>query len=277
MDNKKILVTLSGGVQSAMCAIEACRKYGKLYGRDYVKENIILLNHNISSKVEHESIKKFKQEVSDFLGIPITYANMKNFEEMTPLNIVSSFGFVQNIPGRAICSYHLKTAPFYKYLKDNCQDKDNYKILYGFTEDEEDRIYRRRTYLRAMSYETEFPLAEGKRTIHDIEEIGIKRPSVYRMFQHANCIGCLKANSRSHWYCVYCMRQDVFQEALQTEAKLNYSIIKEVFLKDLIPMYERMKESGICPSDKGNNATFWAAVKNQFPEQPSLLPCECML
>jgi hypothetical protein len=271
--NKKIIVTFSGGVQSAKCAIEATRMYGKKYG----KENIILLNHNLSSKIEHESIKRFKLEVSNYLGIPITYANLDNYEEMTPLKIVSSLGFIQNSPGRAICSYYLKTGPFYKYLKDNCQDKENYKILYGFTDDEEDRIYRRRMYLRAMGYETEFPLAEGKCSIQDIEEVGIKRPSVYRIFRHANCIGCLKASSRSHWYCVYCLRQDIFTEALQTEEKLGYSIIKGIFLKELVPIYERMKDSGICPSDKGNNATFWAAVKNQFSEQPSLLPCECAL
>lgn len=267
--DKKVIVAYSGGIQSAMSAVEACRKYGK--------ENVILLNHNISSKVEHESIKRFKQEVADKLGINITYANMPNYEEMTPLKIVATKGIVQISPGRAFCSYHLKTKPFYDYLKKYCGDKENYKIVYGFTEDEPDRIYRRRTSLRAMGYETEFPLAEGKRTIHEIEEIGVKRPSVYRLFQHANCIGCLKADSKSHWYCVYCLRQDIFQEALQVEANLHHSIMKNTYLKDMIPRYERMQKSGICPSDRGNNATFWAAVKNEFPEQPSLLPCDCML
>ena len=64
---------LQWGVSSALTAIEAVRKYGR--------DNIILLNHNISSHVEHGDIKRFKQEVADYLGIKITYADAENFEE----------------------------------------------------------------------------------------------------------------------------------------------------------------------------------------------------
>lgn len=69
---KKYVVCYSGGHSSALVAVEAVRKAGK--------ENVILLNHDISPEVEHEDIKRFKQEVADYLGIEITYANMPGWE-----------------------------------------------------------------------------------------------------------------------------------------------------------------------------------------------------
>ena len=72
----KHIVCFSGGHSSALAAIETVRKYGR--------ENVILLNHDISPHVEHEDIKRFKQEVADYLHIPITYANMPGWEDTPP-------------------------------------------------------------------------------------------------------------------------------------------------------------------------------------------------
>jgi len=64
----KHIICYSGGHSSALVAVEVVREFGK--------ENCILLNHDISSNVEHEDIKRFKQEVSTYLKVPITFANM---------------------------------------------------------------------------------------------------------------------------------------------------------------------------------------------------------
>ena len=264
----KYIVCYSGGHSSALVAIETARKHGK--------ENVILLNHDISEEVEHHDIKRFKQEVADYIGIEITYANMDEWESMTPIDIALKIkGFQFNV-GQALCTYNLKTKPFYKYLETYCQDKENFTILYGFDAEEEDRIYRRRTNLRAMGYKTEFPLAEWERTIQSTEEIGIERPSTYKIFKHANCIGCLKAG-RQHWYVVYCLRRDIFDKAMQAEKEIGYSIIKDIFLEELIPIYEDVKSKGICPNDRENSQTFWARVNNAIPEQMSFMPCDCAL
>ena len=264
----KHIVCYSGGHSSALVAIETVRKYGK--------ENVILLNHNISGEVEHKDIKRFKQEVADYLGIEITYANMDNWESMTPIEISLKLKGFQFAVGNALCTYNLKTKPFYKYLEEYCQDKENYTILYGFDAEEENRIYRRRNSLRAMGYKTEFPLAEWERTIYATEEIGIDRPITYKVYKHANCVGCLKAG-RQHWYVVYCLRRDIFDKAMQAEKQIGYSIIKGIFLEDLIPIYEDIKSKGICPNDKENSQTFWARVNATIPEQESFLPCDCSL
>ena len=262
----KRIVCYSGGHSSALVAIETVRRYGK--------ENVILLNHNISAEVEHKDIKRFKQEVADYLGIEITYANMDGWESMAPIDIALKIRGFQFSAGQSLCTYNLKTKPFYKYLEEQCKDKENYTILYGFDAEEEDRIYRRRNNLRAMGYATEFPLAEWKRSILDTSEIGINKPSTYKIFKHANCIGCLKAG-RQHWYVVYCLRRDIFDKAMSAEEEIGFSIIKGIYLKDLASKYEEIKSKGICPNDKGNSATFWKRVNDTLPEQESFLPCDC--
>ena len=65
----KHIVCYSGGHSSALVAIEVTRKFGK--------ENVILLNHDINPNAENSDIKRFKKQVADYLGIEITFANIK--------------------------------------------------------------------------------------------------------------------------------------------------------------------------------------------------------
>jgi hypothetical protein len=260
----KHIVCYSGGHSSALVAIEAVKKYGK--------EDVILLNHDISSQVEHEDIKRFKNDIADYLDIPITYANMEGFEYNTPLSICIEEQCFQTMPGKALCTNRLKTQPFDKYLK---SQKDNdFDILYGFDKNEPHRIQRRSCLLGARGYKTDFPLATWERTVEQTEDIGIDRPLTYKIMKHANCMGCLKAG-RQHWYIVYCLRPDIFNDAIATEMEIGHSIIKDVFMEELIPKFEEMQTKGICPSDKGNSATFWAKVNSTLPEQQSFMPCDC--
>jgi len=248
-----------------LVAIETVRRYGK--------ENVTLLNHDISSKVEHEDIKRFKNEVADYLGLPITYANSEQFT--APLDVVLARNSFQFSPGRAICTYELKTKPFYNYLESNCQDKENYTIMYGFDESEEHRISRRTDIMRASGYKTDYPLTWQDRTIKAIEEIGIQRPITYKVFKHANCIGCLKAG-RQHWYAVYCMRRDIFDEAKGIEKQIGYTIIKGASLSELEEVYEDMfYNKHICCTEHTASQRFWADVENTLPEQESMFPCDC--
>jgi len=262
----KAIVCFSGGHSSALAAIEAVRKYGK--------ENVILLNHNISSHVEHKDIKRFKEDISNYLDIPITPANMPNFENMPPLEVCKAKSAFSVGTGRTFCTYELKTKPFYDYLEQIPKSK-HIHILYGFDADEPNRINRRNDIIRAMGYTAEFPLAYGNQTIERIEDVGIKRPATYRIYKHANCIGCLKAG-RQHWYCVYCLRPDIFNEAKQAEKEIGFSIIKGIYLEELETKFREMREEkSICPNDRENSASFWARVEQTLPEQCSLMPCDC--
>ena len=267
MQLDKAIVCFSGGHSSALTAIEAVRKYGK--------ENVTLLNHNISSHVEHKDIKRFKEDIANYLDIPITYANMPNFENMPPLEVCKKKATFSAGTQQTFCTYELKTRPFYNYLEKTPKSPDIH-VLYGFDANEPDRISRRTDIIRAMGYTAEFPLADlGSRTIEKVEDIGINRPTTYRIYKHANCIGCLKAG-RQHWYCVYCLRPDIWEEAKQAEKQIGFSIIKGVYLEELEPKFKEMREEkNICPNDKENSASFWARVEQTSPEQCSLMPCDC--
>ena len=266
----KYVVCFSGGHSSALVAVECVRKYGK--------ENVILLNHDISSAVEHEDIKRFKNEVANYLGLKITYANAPNFEIMTPLDVALNKGCFQGYVGKALCTNELKTKPFYKWLKENYPVKKgelnkDITILYGFDMNETKRIQRRSSIMGSMGYKTDYPLAFWDRTIYNTEEIGIKKPITYDIFKHANCIGCLKAG-RQHWYVVYCLYPHIFEKAIKAENEIGYSIIKGVFLDELLPKFKEMKCRGIVPCDNMNYATFWANVRKVLKETEDL-PCEC--
>ena len=263
----KFVVCFSGGHSSALAAIETVRREGK--------ESVILLNHDISSHVEHQDIKRFKREVADYLELPITYADAPDFEQRTPLEVCKARSGFSAGTQQAFCTYELKTRPFYKWLDENLPSTPNHHIAYGFDADEEERISRRRLMIRSMGYTPEFPLAEWPRTIASTEEIGIPRPATYHLFKHANCIGCLKAG-KQHWYAVYCIRPDIWQEAKEAEAQIGYSIIKGSFLKDLEQQFQHMKEDlKICPGDKAEPGAWWAMVERAFPVEERLIPCDC--
>lgn len=273
--DKKYIVCFSGGHSSALVAIEAVRKYGK--------ENVILLNHDISPEVEDLDIKRFKQEIADYLEISITYANMEGWEEKTPLRVCRELGGFKFGNGPALCTYKLKTEPFHKWLKDNYpvipgEVREDIVLLYGFDKEETNRIQRRIGVMINQGYKTDFPLAFWKRTIQDTEEIGIKRPSCYELFRHANCKGCLKAG-KQQWYIVYCLYPELWNETIETENQIGYSILKGTFLEELEPRFKKMKCKGIVPSEKMKPQKFWSEVEKALPidGQLSFLPCECAL
>jgi len=198
------IICYSGGHSSAIVAIEVTRKFGK--------ENVILLNHDIKSTVESKDIKRFKNEVADYLGIEITYANHPEFETKDQIDVCVDAGSWVNPANRQIlCTNRLKTAPFKTWLDENYQEGD--VLYYGFDRDEMHRVQRRSSILSSDGYKSDYPLALwDKRTIESTTEVGIDPPCQYGSFKHANCIGCLKAGWQ-HWYIVYCVRPDLWEKA----------------------------------------------------------------
>lgn len=270
----KHIVCYSGGHSSALVAIEVTRKFGK--------ENVILLNHDISSWVEDSDIKRFKNEVSSFLQIPITYANHKgkNIEDLPDqFDVVVEANAFKVGQGSELCTSRLKTEPFAKYLKEYFSDK-NCIIYYGFDANETVRIQRRSGILGGQGYKTDYPLALWKeRTIFSTKEIGIEPPMTYGAFKHANCTGCLKAG-KQHWYIVYCTRPDIWEKAKWAEDEIGYTIIKGTTLLDLEPIFEKMKQGGVPITEHIPHQTFWKDAKKVIKIAPedesSPKPCECV-
>lgn len=249
----KYVVCYSGGHSSALAAIETVRRYGR--------RNVILLNHNISSKVEHSKIKKFKHEVAEYLHLPIIYANCSNYEDVTPLSLCLEHGRFKFRTGCEICTHFLKTKPFHEWLENNYPVRegcisDEITLIYGFDKTERNRISRRREYLDIIGYRSMYPLAEWERTISQIEDVGLNRPALYADSKHANCIGCLKAG-KQHWYKVYCCNREIFDEAKYVERQLGYSIFKDMYMEELEAVYEKMYRAGIPATENMDKHWFW--------------------
>lgn len=276
----KRVICYSGGHSSAIVAIEVARKYPD--------DEIVLLNHDINPNVELEDVKRFKREVADYLNLPITYANYKGIQNCE--DILDQFDVSIEIKGfkfgngTELCTYNLKTKPFYQWLKENCY-RENTVIYYGFDANEMHRVQRRSSILAKDGWKTDFPIALWKkedRTVTQTMQIGIARPAQYDMFKHANCIGCLKAG-KQHWYVVYCVRRDLWEKAKHTEEALDHSIIKGVYLDELEEKFEEMRRAGVPANEHMHPNRFWSQVKKtnlegfDFSEELEMKPCECVL
>lgn len=269
----KHIVCYSGGHSSALVAIEVVRKFGK--------ENVTLLNHDMHFSVEHADIKRFKQEVADYIGLPLTFANRRNATQDQFDVCVESKAFKVD-SGPELCTARLKTEPFHKWLAENVPSKDC-TLYYGFdnTPRERTRMQRRIGIMGAQGYRTDYPLALWKdRTIVATEEIGIARPSTYAVFQHGNCVGCLKAGWQ-HWYIVFCMRPDIWAKGKWAEEEIGYAIHHDddgpVYLEDMEGRFEKMKAAGIPATEHIKHQRFWAQTAKiiHIKQMPMALPCEC--
>jgi len=259
----KYVICYSGGHSSSLCAIECVRRYGK--------ENVILLNHNISSHVESQDVKRFKEEVAAYLGLEITYANHHDWEKATPVDVCKQEKAWKIGAGQILCTNRLKTAPFKRWMKANDPNKENVYV-YGFDKSEPSRVSRRSQIMGNDGYKTAFPMLwpDDERTISDVSEIGVTRPNEYEKFKHANCIGCLKAGWQ-HWYIVYLERQDIWEEAKEAEDEIGYAIHKDgssapVYLEDKEEQFAAMKAMGVEGTELTIPQRFWADAKRKVKE-----------
>lgn len=270
MSDVKHIVCYSGGHSSALVAIEVTRRYGK--------ENVILLNHDIHPNSEDKDIKRFKQEVAAYLGLPITYANSHDWDKKDQFDAVVDAKAFKIGSGAILCTSRLKTQPFDRYLADNFDDRTCI-IYYGFDLNEKARIQRRAGILGNRGYRTDYPLAFwSDRTILSTLEVGIRPPMTYGKFKHANCTGCLKAG-KQHWYIVYCERPDIWERGKWAEEEIGYSMMKEGYLEELEPMFKKMKELGIEGNEHEDPRTFFARVRKiikEYQDDSVDKPCECV-
>lgn len=133
----KHIVCFSGGEASALVAIEVVRRYGSLNG--------ILLNHDINPWVEDADIKRFKQEVANYLNLPITQANMSGWEFKDQLDVCVEARAFKVGSGHPLCTSRLKTEPFHRWLAkyvpvDPQSCRTDVTIYYGFEQKERQRI-----------------------------------------------------------------------------------------------------------------------------------------
>jgi len=266
------VVCFSGGHSSALVAVEVVRRYGTA--------GVVLLNHDINPRVEDADVKRFKREVAAHLGLPITYANHPNFDTVDQFDVVRRARAFKVRNGQELCTARLKTEPFAAWLGVYCPP-GTATVYYGYDAAETSRIRRRAAALGAQGYATDFPLALWPRTITSTREIGIEPPLDYDVWKHANCKGCLKAGWQ-HWYCVYCLRRDLWEKGKAAEDDIGYSIHADGYLADREPQFEAMRLAGVEPTERVPSGAFWASARRAVNSLPVLAeerderPCECV-
>ena len=142
-------------------------------------------------------------------------------------------------------------------------------------------MQRRVGIMAAQGYRTDYPLALwSKRTIRSTDEIGIARPSTYSVFQHGNCIGCLKAGWQ-HWYIVFCTRPDIWAKAKWAEDEIGHSIHHDetgpVYLEEMEGRFDAMRKAGIPATEHIQQQRFWAQTNKivDIRQMDISIPCEC--
>jgi len=285
----KHIVCYSGGHSSGLVAIEVVRRFGK--------DDVILINHDINPTVEDEDIKRFKKEVADYLGLPITYANINSIVNPDELpdqfDVCIEAGAMTDSAGHALCTNRLKTEPFYKFLNTHFgivntlfEDAKECVIYYGFDAGETVRIQRRSGILGAMGYKSDYVLAFWKeRTIFNTIEIGIQPPATYTVWRHANCKGCLKAGLL-HWYVTYVHCPVQYAKGIVLEDAVDFTIhtvirngVKmTVTLRELMPIFELLKQEGYPATEHQSDIKFANKLRKYgLKEQDSKKPCECVI
>lgn len=212
----KHIVLFSGGVQSSYTAY--------LVAQAQSAADVILLFHD--TKTEPLDNYRFRKEVANFLGLPIT-------EQSDGRNIWRVFDdecFLGNnrVP---ICSRILKVQQgkiFYDSLD------DDFIVYFGFGPSE----YRRaqKVFARNPRLAMEFPLLEGgirKDSIINtiINEWRICLPEMYKYFKHANCIPCVRG-SKKHWQRVFYHYPEAYQKAIEYEETFQHTIMPKISLTE---------------------------------------------
>ncbi|MDU0369546.1 hypothetical protein ACFPAF_04000 [Hymenobacter endophyticus] len=272
------IVCFSGGHSSGLVALAVVRRFGP--------QQAILLNHDIHPHKEDADIKRFKRDIAAHLGVPITYANhgglpAGQLPDQFQVSLAAG-GFKQPGSGNAFCTHELKTKPFHAYLK-QYHPPGQAVVYYGFDDDEQERIARRRHILGALGYDTCFPLAEWPDTLESTREVGIEPPLTYATYKHGNCAGCLKGGIQ-HWYVTFCHRPDVYAEAEAAEATLGYTInrsraykrVTPLPLAELRPIFARMQADGVPDTEHYAIGKFsWDLRRYQVDGADIRKPCEC--
>jgi len=91
-----------------------------------------------------------------------------------------------------------------------------------------------------------------------------------------------------HWLCVYLHDNESFWNWARLEAEeVGHHILKDEYLEDLAPEFDKICKLGIPINEKRHPNTFWAEVRRKLraqgddllldPDVEMAKPCECVI
>src|SRR5688572_14057102 len=172
---KTIAVWFSCGAASAVAAKLTVEKYGETH-------NIFIVNNPV--KEEHEDNRRFLDDVSNWIGLPILSAINPTLNTISAVDIWEMRQYMSGIHG-APCTVLLKKAARHAFESVNQID---FHVL-GFTADEKHRHERfiRGERENVIPVLIDAGITKG-RCFDILENAGIKLPKIYSLgFPNANC------------------------------------------------------------------------------------------
>jgi hypothetical protein len=210
------VVQFSGGAASAYVAWLVANEMGR--------KNTVLLFHN--TKAEHPDAARFRLQVSEFVGVPITeVSDGRDLWEVIADN--------HCLPSNRIpfCTRILKAEPAQKYYKTLKDQGIDFVLYNGLGMEEWRRVQRSIARsiqdghkLRCLLMERDISDKEVKRAIRDDWKICLPEP--YKHLSHNNCIPCFKAG-KLHFEKVARNYPAEFEKACQVEDTLGQTVFAD--------------------------------------------------
>ncbi len=177
----KYVVSLSGGVASAVAADRAIQRYGK--------ENVVLWFAD--THFEDEDLHRFMQDCLKHWGMTMTTYT----DGRTPLEVAEKKKIIPNSQ-IAPCSFVLKVEPFRAFI---AKIEEPVTVLLGLDWKEQHRMGAPTKAYESIGAQVDFPLMWKPYEFRPYQDVvrhdwGIEPPRLYKMaFPHNNCGGrCVK-------------------------------------------------------------------------------------
>tara|TARA_R100000501_G_C2584857_1_gene86844 strand:- start:15 stop:716 length:702 start_codon:yes stop_codon:yes gene_type:complete len=214
-------VWFSCGAASACAAKLAIQAYG---------ESVSVVYCDLSQD-EHPSNLRFRDDVSEWLGVPVTVIKSSKFDSVE--EVWRARSYMAGIRG-APCTGEMKKIPRFAF-----QRWDDIHV-FGMTAEEGKRIQRMNDTMPELSFD--WLLFDAGLTKNDCFEWllrdGLMLPEMYHLgYNNNNCIGCVKATSAGYWTKIRADFPDVFERRVQQSRSLGVRLArykgKRLFLDEL--------------------------------------------
>lgn len=225
----KHIVQFSGGAASAYVAWLVAKEFGC--------DDTILLFHD--TKTEHPDAYRFRKQISEFIGIPITEAS----DGRSLWEIIKSH---HCLPSSMIpfCTEDLKMFPAAKYYKQLKSINQEFTTYNGLGPEEWRRVQNSQARAAQNGINLRCLLVEQNildKTVKDIikNEWRICLPEPYKHLAHNNCIPCFKAG-KAHFEKVCRYYPDQFELACLAEEQIGATVFKgKLTLRQLKKKWDR--------------------------------------
>lgn len=133
----------------------------------------------------------------------------------------------------APCTKEMKKFPIRDYLGDRMYEEDH---IFGFDANEQtraDRFVDNNHELPVYFPLLKYSITKGN-ALALLDKFGVEMPRTYRLgYTRANCIGCVKAQTKGYWAGVREDYPDIFDWYAKFERKINRRVINDVWLDEL--------------------------------------------